>query len=466
LAACGDWPEIAEILIRNGAKVRDTENRITPLHCASSNGHLGMVELLIENGADPKDINKDDSTSLHVAAKNGRLGVVKYFIDVKSIDVNIADKTSDKPLHAAAFHRKLDVVEFLVEKNANINAVNELGATPLLFAALVYNREVFKFLLNKGAKVIDTSDNKTLIGRLNFSVLHIAAAYGDMKIIEDLIDRGVDKDIGRDVSLTPLHVAAFFGRSETMKYLIGRGADTEACVKLHNIISVLKDAAGDNDWGIPSVVKAVMKCNNISSYFTSFIKITPGFIYGLLNRSDKVLFSKRRTGMFSRSIENFIFNISFIRKKVDNIKMYVEQGENQGLNLDVEEAFLGFGINARDDDGNTSLHLAVTEGVVDQVRFLINAGADPNIQDNNKKSPLDLAKEKVTQDPENDDLKEIVDILNQQIQSPSISQPGSPLPETTGGTMITLKLVSVSLLFLFFLFFFFYFFCLSHIIRN
>jgi hypothetical protein len=29
-------------------------------------------------------------------------------------------------------------------------------------------------------------------------------------MIEDLIDKAVDKDIGRDVSLTQIHIAAFF----------------------------------------------------------------------------------------------------------------------------------------------------------------------------------------------------------------------------------------------------------------
>ena len=66
--------------------------------------------------------------------------------------------------------------------------------------------------------------------------------------------------------------------------------------------------------------------------------------------------------------------------------------------------------------------------------ILIEKNVDPNIQDNNGKTPLDLAEEKWTQDQENGDLKEIVNILNQQIQSPSASEPGSQLPETTGGT--------------------------------
>jgi hypothetical protein len=69
------------------------------------------------------------------------------------------------------------------------------------------------------------------------------------------------------------------------------------------------------------------------------------------------------------------------------------------------------------------------------VEYLINEQkANPNIQDNNKKTPLDLAQEKLTQDQENDDLKKILDILNQQIQSSGTSQSGNQLPETTGGT--------------------------------
>ena len=67
--------------------------------------------------------------------------------------------------------------------------------------------------------------------------------------------------------------------------------------------------------------------------------------------------------------------------------------------------------------------------------YLINEKkVDPNIKDNNRKTPLDLAEEKWTHDQEDGDLKETVDILNQQIQSPRASQPGSQLPETTGGT--------------------------------
>jgi ankyrin repeat protein len=343
LAAFANWIEIAKILIRNGAKVRDTENSFTPLHCASSNGHLDAVKLLIENGADPKDINKDGWTSLHAAAQNGRRRVVKYFIDDlingKSIDVNITDKKVDTPLHTAAFHGKLYVVEFLLEREANINAVNILGATPLFYAALHNSREVFEFLLNKGAKVIDTTDNKTLIGRLNFSVLHIAAAYDDKKMIEDLIDKGVDKDIGGNVSLTPLHFAAFFGSSEAIKCLIEKGADTKACVKFSEVIKALKDAEKDNALRVSSRHRFVKRLIGFSSYFTSHIKLTPGLICEIFNYSDKDLFGERQIGL-SRKIVKWIFNLGRVRNQVDNLKTYVEQRKNPGLKRPIDQHFL------------------------------------------------------------------------------------------------------------------------------
>jgi ankyrin repeat protein len=428
-------PEIAAILIRNGANVRDTEYSFTPLHCASTSGHLDEVKFLINMGADPKCINDDGWTSLHACSRNGHLRVVEYFIDEESIDVNITDKKGDTPLHTAALHGKLHVVKFLVEREANINAVNIVGMTPLFYAASRNNCEVFKFLLNKGAKVVDTTDNKTLIGRLNLSVLHIAAAYDEKKIIEYLIDKGVDKDIGKDVSGTPLHVAACFGSSEAIKYLIEKGADTKACVKFSNIINALKDAERDDALRVSSAHASVNKLIQFCTYIVGFIKITPGCICEIFNYPDKDLFGNNQAGHLHKIIK-WLLKIDLVWKQVDNLKTYVKQKKNPGLNRTMDAFYVieeGVGINARDGDGNTALHLAVKEGNVEQVRYLIKE-ADPNVQDNNKKTPLDLAKEKLTQDQENYDRKKIVDILNQQIQSASTSQPGSQVPETAGGT--------------------------------
>ncbi|XP_055711543.1 ankyrin-3-like [Phlebotomus papatasi] len=183
----------------------------TPLHAASSNGHLDVVMFLISQGANVQAVNDEGWTILHAAAQNGCLPVVQYLIDSIMFNVNIHDQKNDTPLHTAAFHGKQHVVEFLLRRQANINAVNVIGITPTFSAALNNNQDIVYFLLDSGAKV--TTDDKTLIGKIKFSLIHLAAMYDNVEMIKYLIDiKGIDKDIGKDDSLTPLHVAAFFAR--------------------------------------------------------------------------------------------------------------------------------------------------------------------------------------------------------------------------------------------------------------
>ena len=48
-------------------------------------------------------------------------------------------------------------------------------------------------------------------------------------------------------------------------------------------------------------------------------------------------------------------------------------------------------INQRDNIGNTALHFACLNGLIEIVRILHRAGADMQIKNNNQESPLDLA---------------------------------------------------------------------------
>ena len=43
------------------------EDRMTPLHYASFNGHFETVKILIKKGADPNFKDGDDMTALHLA---------------------------------------------------------------------------------------------------------------------------------------------------------------------------------------------------------------------------------------------------------------------------------------------------------------------------------------------------------------------------------------------------------------
>lgn len=81
--------EIAEILIKAGAKVNFQDNfGLTPLHWAARRGHLDIVKLYVEHGADLNAQEDYGFTPLHEAAENKRAEIVSYLIE-KGADASI-----------------------------------------------------------------------------------------------------------------------------------------------------------------------------------------------------------------------------------------------------------------------------------------------------------------------------------------------------------------------------------------
>ena len=94
-------------------------NNWTPLHYASENGHLEIVQFLLSNGAEVDAVDSDNVTPLLHAASRG--------------------------------HVPVDVVEALLDRGANINHQNNDKITPLHYAALGNLLPVVKILINRGA---------------------------------------------------------------------------------------------------------------------------------------------------------------------------------------------------------------------------------------------------------------------------------------------------------------------------
>jgi len=51
---------------------------LTPLHYASGNGHLSVVEYLVNQKADINAKNKDGKTPMVLAFKNGKSNVIEF----------------------------------------------------------------------------------------------------------------------------------------------------------------------------------------------------------------------------------------------------------------------------------------------------------------------------------------------------------------------------------------------------
>lgn len=120
----------------------------TPLHLASSNGNLGIVNLLLEHDAQLNVKNKDGNTALELSCRLGFFEISKILISKYSIiQSHEVEKKSEYPLHIACHEGAYELVELLLEKGAVIDILTDENKNCLDIAINRGHREVIKVLL-------------------------------------------------------------------------------------------------------------------------------------------------------------------------------------------------------------------------------------------------------------------------------------------------------------------------------
>jgi hypothetical protein len=111
---------VVKLLLDRGADVNPamTNEGYTPLLIAAREGHLPVVQLLLDRGADGSQANDDGNTPLLIATQQGHLPVVQLLLD-RGADVNEANTYG---LLVAAQHGHLPVVQLLLDRGANVEA--------------------------------------------------------------------------------------------------------------------------------------------------------------------------------------------------------------------------------------------------------------------------------------------------------------------------------------------------------
>lgn len=147
--------KIVEMLLNQRAEPNTATNEgETPLFAAAYMGNDRIVELLMDKWADAKKTAVDGTTPLHAAAIGGNRRVAQKLID-KFVDVNAVTRDGITPLHLAALYgmnwdgplknRKKritnsnectilgnrDIVELLINNRADVNKRSNAGITPL-----------------------------------------------------------------------------------------------------------------------------------------------------------------------------------------------------------------------------------------------------------------------------------------------------------------------------------------------
>ncbi|CAK9064067.1 unnamed protein product [Durusdinium trenchii] len=136
----------------------------TALTAAAEHGHLEVVCLLLEAGADKNAAGEFfGGTALRAAATRGHLEVVRLLLRAGA-DKNAATTDGETALMRAAHNGHLEVVRLLLEAGAGKNAANTNGETALIGAAKHGHLIVARLLLQAGAdKNAAATDGETAL---------------------------------------------------------------------------------------------------------------------------------------------------------------------------------------------------------------------------------------------------------------------------------------------------------------
>ena len=153
-AAINNRKEIVQYFIKLGADIDAVGGELmsTPLHWATRQGHVSIIVILLQSGANPGARDGEGCAAIHLAAQFGHTAIVGYLI-AKGQNVNSQDSNGMTALMWACYRTSsIDPVRLLVTLGSNLTITDNVhGNTALHWAIQAKNSTCTSILINKGA---------------------------------------------------------------------------------------------------------------------------------------------------------------------------------------------------------------------------------------------------------------------------------------------------------------------------
>jgi ankyrin repeat protein len=404
IALARNMNDVARVLLEDHNVDVHTANQQgqTPLHIAAVQGNADIAYHILQHNAHANVQDHEGNTPLHIALDALHYEVARLLLDHRA-STSIRNHDGHTALGSLIFLENLDVLEHALANGADPNIIldDKASATPLMYALSQHDIKLATLLLERGARV-DTRlpdggtvlhhclpDEAEILLRYNADVhaannsgsttLHAAIKRPLLPLVREalvllLLKHGANPLAADENEQTPVHLMAALGFDPLLRLLLG-GEETQSV-----------GSAGLNDAVPPHSLLLSSEMKYVALQSPDLRGRTPlqwAAACGHASTVKLLLHCGVPPLHFAAVDENgrTCLHWAVACANMEMTSMLLEHGYD-------------YCINMIDSKSQAPLHYAA--GIDDQhlVRLMLEHGADPHVKNKQRKTPLDLARQR------------------------------------------------------------------------
>jgi ankyrin repeat protein len=339
------------------------------------------------------EYDEAEETPIVQAILRNDLALVKKLL-TEGADLNPTDWDEDPPLVAAVYRGNLEMIQCLIAAGADVNRIGlNVDARPISMAIKQHRPDLVKMLLDAGASPEG--------GDMSYTGLVVAIGANSPPIVKILLEAGANPNAEMEDDYRAIMHAARKGNLEIVKLLVEYGADVNAWSQGDTAIMIAAYAAhqeiydylyplldeevrayADED-GQKEIAKAIKRKTREANKINE--KLGDLALYGKTNRVKQLLAEGADPNAITKNGKTPLIYAAMYGHKA-TITELLNAGADP--NLGGEQEY---------EEGQTALMQIASSFFIDNraalIKFLIDRGADPNIQDAQGQTALMIAGE-------------------------------------------------------------------------